>query len=226
MISACMPLSLKYSPIVHPVYGARNCNGAGSEAVAETIVVYSIAPASSKVFTIWATVDLFWPIATYIQYNFCFSSPDLLISFWLIIVSIATAVFPVCLSPIINSRWPLPIGIKLSIAFNPVCTGSDTDCLGIIPGALTSTLFLFNPLSNTPFPSIGFPNPSRTLPNNSLPTGTSTIAPVLLTVSPSLIALSSPKITTPTLSLSKFKAIPLDPSENSTISPAWTLSKP
>ena len=36
----------------------------------------------------------------------------------------------------------------------------------------------------------------------------------------SLIALSSPKITTPTFSLSKFKAIPLDPSANSTISPA------
>ena len=122
------------------------------------------------------------------QYNFCFSSPDLLISFWLIIVSIATAVFPVCLSPIINSRWPLPIGIKLSIAFKPVCTGSDTDLLGIIPGALTSTLFLFSPLSSALFPSIGFPNPSTTLPNNSLPIGTSTIEPVLLTVSPSLIA--------------------------------------
>ena len=26
---------------------------------------------------------------------------------------------------------------ELSIAFNPVCIGSLTDCLGIIPGALT-----------------------------------------------------------------------------------------
>ena len=90
----------------------------------------------------------------------------------------------------------------------------------MIPGALISTLLLFIPLSNAPLPSIGFPKPSTTLPNNSFPTGVSTIAPVLFTVSPSFTALSSPNITTPTLSLSKFKAIPLDPSENSTISPA------
>ena len=50
--------------MVHPVYGAKNCKGAESEAVADTTVVYFIAPASSKVFTICATVDLFWPIAT------------------------------------------------------------------------------------------------------------------------------------------------------------------
>ena len=59
-----MPLSLKYSPIVHPVYGAKNCSGAESEAVAATIVVYFRAPASSKVFVICATVERFWPIAT------------------------------------------------------------------------------------------------------------------------------------------------------------------
>ena len=38
-----------------------------------------------------------------------------------------------------------------------------------------------------------------------MPTGTSTIAPVRLTVSPSLMSRSSPKITTPTLSLSRFE---------------------
>ena len=43
------------------------------------------------------------------------------------------AVFPVCLSPIINSRCPLPTGTRLSIDFKPVCIGSLTDCLGIIP---------------------------------------------------------------------------------------------
>ena len=136
------------------------------------------------------------------------------------IASIATAVFPVCLSPIINSRCPLPTGTRLSIDFKPVCIGSLTDCLGIIPGAFTSTLLLLVALSKAPLPSIGFPNPSTTLPNNSFPTGVSTILPVLLTTSPSLIFLSSPKITTPTFSLSKFRAIPFDPSENSTISPA------
>ena len=98
--------------------------------------------------------------------------------------------------------------------------GSLTDCLGIIPGAFTSTLFFFTSLLKAPFPSIGFPNPSTTLPNNSLPTGVSTILPVLFTTSPSFIFLSSPKITTPTFSLSKLRAIPLEPSENSTISPA------
>ena len=37
----------------------KNYNGALSDAVAATTIEYSIAPASSKVFTIWATVDLF-----------------------------------------------------------------------------------------------------------------------------------------------------------------------
>ena len=135
------------------------------------------------------------------------------------IVSIAIAVFPVCLSPIINSRCPLPIGIKLSIALRPVCIGSDTDFLGIIPGALTSIRLLFCD-SMFPFPSIGFPSASTTLPSSSLPTGTSTIEFVLLTVSPSLIFASLPNSTTPTLSSSRLRAIPLVPSSNITISPA------
>ena len=220
-----MPLSLKYSPIEQPVYGARNWSGAASLAVAATTVVYSIAPASSKVFTVWAIEDLFCPIPTYIQYSFFDSSSDSFIVFWFIMVSIAIAVFPVCLSPIINSLWPLPTGIRLSIAFKPVCIGSDTDFLGIIPGAFTSILLLFSE-SMLPFPSIGFPNASTTLPSSSLPTGTSTIALVRLTVSPSLIFASLPNKTTPTLSSSRFKAIPLVPSSKRTISPAWTLSNP
>jgi hypothetical protein len=57
-------------------------------------------------------------------------------------VSTATAVFPVYLSPIINSLYPLPIGTKQSTAFRPVYIGSLTDFLGIIPGALISTLDL------------------------------------------------------------------------------------
>ncbi len=40
------------------------CIGAGSEAVAATTMVYSMAPASCSVFTTWATVERFWPIAT------------------------------------------------------------------------------------------------------------------------------------------------------------------
>ena len=95
----------------------------------------------------------------------------------------------------------------------------------MIPGALTSTLLLSDELIG-PLPSIGLPNASTTLPNNSFPIGTSTIAPVLFTVSPSLISVSSPKITTPTLSSSRFSAIPLISPGNSTISPASILSNP
>jgi hypothetical protein len=58
--------------------------------------------------------------------------------------STAMAVFPVCLSPIMSSLYPLPIGTSESTDFNPVIIGSCTDFLGIIPGALTSTLDLFS----------------------------------------------------------------------------------
>jgi len=57
-------LSLKYSPIVQAEYGAKNYNGAASEAVAATIIVFYIALLSFKILTILATVDLFCPIAT------------------------------------------------------------------------------------------------------------------------------------------------------------------
>ena len=134
-------------------------------------------------------------------------------------MSIITAVFPVCLSPIINSLCPLPIGIRLSMAFKPVCIGSLTDFLGIIPGALSSALLILTSLRG-PLPSIGFPSPSTTRPRRDLPVGTSTIDCVLLTTSPSLIDLSLPKITTPTLSSSRFSAIPFTLPGNSTISPA------
>ena len=38
--------------------------------------------------------------------------------FWFMIVSIAIAVFPVCLSPIINSFSPLPIGTKSQLIWD------------------------------------------------------------------------------------------------------------
>ena len=40
------------------------CNGAGSEAVAEMIVVYSMAPCLRRVSATSATVERFCPIAT------------------------------------------------------------------------------------------------------------------------------------------------------------------
>ena len=64
MMTACMPLSRKNSPIAQPENGARYCIGAGSEAVAATMIEYSSAPCSSSTLTNWATVERFWPIAT------------------------------------------------------------------------------------------------------------------------------------------------------------------
>ena len=94
-----------------------------------------------------------------------------------------------------------------------------------MPGAFNSAR-LYTTSLRGPFPSIGFPSPSTTLPNKSFPVGTSTIEFVLLTTSPSLMDLSLPKITTPTLSSSKLRAIPFTFPGNSTISPACTLSNP
>ena len=50
------------------------------------------------------------------------------VPFWLMIVSIATAVLPVWRSPMISSRWPRPIGTIASMALRPVCSGSFTGC--------------------------------------------------------------------------------------------------
>lgn len=47
--------------------------------------------------------------------------------------------YPVCRSPIISSRWPRPMGTRLSTALIPVCMGSRTEILGIIPGAFNPT---------------------------------------------------------------------------------------
>ena len=112
--------------------------------------------------------------------------------FWFNIVSIAIAVLPVCLSPIINSLWPFPIGIIESIALIPVCNGSLTDCLSIILGAGTS-IGLVSLVIIGPLPSISSPNELTTLPSIPSPTGTSTILLVLFTISPSFIPSSDPR---------------------------------
>ena len=92
-----------------------------------TMMEYSIAFFSLSLLAICDTVDAFCPIATYTQIT-----P---VPFWLMIVSIAIAVLPVCLSPMISSRWPRPIGIMESIASRPVCSGCLTGCRTIILGA-------------------------------------------------------------------------------------------
>ncbi len=50
--------------MVQPANGARNCIGAGSDAVAAMTIEYSSAPCSSSTFTNCATVERFCPIAT------------------------------------------------------------------------------------------------------------------------------------------------------------------
>ena len=50
--------------------------------------------------------------------------------------------YPVCLSPMMSSLCPLPMGTRLSTALIPVCIGSFTEIRGIIPGAFTPTLAL------------------------------------------------------------------------------------
>ena len=43
-------------------------------------------------------------------------------------------VLPVCRSPTMSSLCPRPIGIIESTEISPVCNGSNTDCLEIMPG--------------------------------------------------------------------------------------------
>ena len=49
------------------MYGALNWSGAGTAAEATTTSVYSSGPASRRFSTTVATVDRFWPMATYTQ---------------------------------------------------------------------------------------------------------------------------------------------------------------
>ncbi len=49
--------------MAHAAYGEMYCMGAGSDAEAATTIVYSIAPASSRIFTTCAIDERFCPIA-------------------------------------------------------------------------------------------------------------------------------------------------------------------
>src|SRR5215510_7779078 len=147
------------------------------------------------------------------------------VPFWLMIVSIASAVLPVWRSPMISSRWPRPIGTIASIALRPVCTGCDTGWRAITPGATFSmtsvSLALIGPL-----PSIGWPSEFTTRPSSSGPIGTDRILPVVLTVSPSVMWVYSPRITAPTESRSRLRARPKVFFGNSSISPCITSDRP
>src|SRR6266568_3549583 len=140
-------------------------------------------------------------------------------------VSTATAVFPVCRSPMMSSRWPRPMGTIESIAFRPVCTGWETDFLQTTPGATFSmTSLAFAGIG--PLPSIGWPSEFTTRPRSSGPTGTSRMRPVHFTVSPSVMCSYSPRITAQTESRSRLSARPKVFFGNSSISPCITSERP
>ena len=112
-----------------------------------------------------------------------------------------------------------------SIDLRPVCIGSRTGWRSTTPGAMRSIgevcLVRIGPL-----PSIGWPSALTTRPSISSPTGTEMMRPVRLTGSPSLIAVYSPSSTVPTLSSSRFSAMPNTPCGNSSISPAMARWQP
>ena len=138
----------------------------------------------------------------------------------------AIVVFPVCLSPIISSRCPLPIGIMASIALIPVCKGSFTGCRNITPGAfLSSGISVSSPLI-APSPSIGSPRELITLPNRPSPTWIDAIFSVRITLSPSLTRFEGPSKTTPTLSSSRFITTASIPLSNLRSSLASALNNP
>ena len=77
-----------------------------------------------------------------------------------------------------------------------------------------------------PLPSIGCPRGFTTLPSIASPTGTSTTRPVLFARSPSFTSRDSPNNTRPTLSSSRFSAMPNTPFGSSTSSELITFSRP
>ena len=127
----------------------------------------------------------------------------------------AIAVLPVCLSPIISSLCPRPIGIIASIALIPVWSGCLTGCRNITPGAFLSNGRLKSSPFIGPLPSRGCPVGVITLPNKPSPTPREAILPVLLTISPSFISSVGPSNTAPILSSSRFSTIASIPFSNS-----------
>ena len=107
------------------------------------------------------------------------------------------------------------------MAVIPVCIGSHTDLRLMIPGAIASIKF-DSSVAISPSPSIGAASGFTIRPKIASPTSTCAILPVAFTVLPSKIFRPVPINTTPTLSFSKFSAIPIELSSNSRSSPDIT----
>ena len=77
-------------------------------------------------------------------------------------------VFPVYLSPSISSLCPLPVGIIASKHKSPICKGSNTDCLSIIPTAGDSiTHWVLDDMLRAPNSCV--PNGSNDAPTTKSP---------------------------------------------------------
>src|SRR5690242_10278322 len=152
-------------------------------------------------------------------------SPDSQFARWLMIVSMAMAVLPVCRSPMISSRWPRPIGVMASMALIPVCSGSLTFWRCTTDGACSSSSRSSVP-SISPLPSSGTPSGSTTRPRNPSPTGTDNTSPVRRTCWPSSTLLKSPRMTTPISRRSRLSARPRIPPGNSSSSLAIAEGSP
>ena len=99
------------------------------------------------------------------------------------------------------------MGIMLSMALMPVCSGTDTLLRSMMPGARRS-MAQWSAASMGPLPSTGWPSASTTRPIMASPTGTDTTRPVRSTVSPSSMPASLPSMTTATEFSSRFRAMP------------------
>ena len=117
------------------------------------------------------------------------------------------------------------MGIMESMALMPVWSGTETLFLWMMPGAGDS-IAAYSFASMGPLASMGWPSASTTRPISALPTGTETTLPVRLTTSPSRMPSSLPNMTMETEFSSRFCAMPYEPLENSTSSPAIQLSSP
>src|SRR5437773_981337 len=154
----------------------------------------------------------------------CLSVPHS--SCWLMIVSTTMAVFPVCRSPMMSSRWPRPIGVIASMDLIPVWSGSFTGWRETTDGACTSRGRVASEATG-PLPSRGRPSGSTTRPSRPSPTGADRMRPVRLTGSPSsMSANSSSRITQPIRSSSRFDARPSLPPGNSSSSLAMARGSP
>ena len=140
-------------------------------------------------------------------------------------VSTISDVLPVWRSPMMSSRWPRPIGIIASMAFEPVCSGSFTGCRSTTPGALNSTgrklSVSMGPLSSSGSPS-GLDHASdERVAHRHLQDAAGALDRVAL-----LDEVSSPSSTAPTLSSSRLSASPTTSWGSSSISLVMALRRP